>query len=141
MEKGGVPLLYQRGRGKSMTYYYLNEDKTYRPCHLMEWANQIEDMHKNDTKHVAHDVVEGFRVSTVWLGMDHNWLGIGGKPHLFETMIFAENNPSWNEEFMWRYATYDEALRGHQIAIDLIKKGFSNAEEDMPKLLEAPILG
>ncbi len=40
--------------------YYLNEDKTYRPAELMEWAEQFENMNR----HVGSDMVDGKHVST-----------------------------------------------------------------------------
>jgi hypothetical protein len=32
------------------------------------------------------DINDDVYVSTVWLGLDHNW---GGRPHIFETMVFG----------------------------------------------------
>lgn len=51
------------------------------------------------------------RVSTIFLGLDHNYSG--GEPILFETMIFG--GPLDGEQ--WRYHTYDEAERGHANAV------------------------
>ena len=30
--------------------YFLNEDHTYRPCELMDWANQTEQLWKENKK-------------------------------------------------------------------------------------------
>ncbi len=67
-------------------YYYLNEDHTYEPCDMRTCANQIEELWRTGKKHVADDQINGRRVSTVWLGLDHNHFG--GKPLLLETMVF-----------------------------------------------------
>lgn len=50
---------------------------------------------------------EPVQVSTVFLHIDCNY-GTG-KPELFETMVFGGEY----DEHQWRYATWDEALKGH----------------------------
>lgn len=60
------------------------------------------------------------RVSTVFLGLDHAYGG--GKPILWETMIFGgENDQAYQE----RYASYEQAIEGHQKAINFIKTGYN----------------
>lgn len=59
-------------------------------------------------------------VSTVWLGMDHNWSG-EGKPIIFETMVFAydeDGEVNFSGEYQERYATEKEALAGHAKAVE-----------------------
>lgn len=97
--------------------YYLNEDKTYRPAELLEWAEQFENMNR----HVGNDVVCGKHVSTVWLGLDHNHFG--GVPLVFETMVFSEHDGN-SDIYMERYSTWDEALEGHKKAIEWVKKHY-----------------
>lgn len=97
--------------------YYLNEDKTYREATLEEWSEQFEHM----DRHVGNDIVLGKHVSTVWLGLDHNLFG--GEPHLFETMVFSEHR-SGTDIYMERYSTWDEAVAGHQKAIEWVKKHY-----------------
>ncbi len=104
-----------------MSKYYLNEDKTYRPADLMEWAEQFEELSKKDERHVGDDIILGKHVSTVWLGLDHNLHR--GAPHVFETMIFSEHEPR-TDIYMDRYSTWDEAVAGHQKAIDWVKKNY-----------------
>jgi hypothetical protein len=53
-------------------------------------------------------------VSTVFLGLDHNWGD--GPPILFETMIFGGER----DEYQERYSTWGEAEEGHQRAIELV---------------------
>lgn len=62
-------------------------------------------------RHVADtELYEGVRVSTVFLGLDHNsW---GGPPLLWETMVFWEGSALHNE--MERYATWGQAEQGHE---------------------------
>lgn len=54
-------------------------------------------------------------VSTVFLGLDHNFSG-RGPPLLFETMIFGGPHDGKQR----RYATYDEAEAGHREATALV---------------------
>jgi hypothetical protein len=98
----------------------LTEDKLYHwtlkghepvPCTLMEWAEWFEQ--KGDHRRVALDKKYGIIVSTVFLGLDHNWGG--GPPLLFETMIFGGRHDDYQE----RYSTWDEAVEGHKKACAL----------------------
>ena len=75
--------------------------------------DELKDLHGDDV-----------RVSTVFLGLDHGWSG--SKPILWETMIFGgENDQAYQE----RYASYEQAIEGHQKAINFIKKGnYGNTE-------------
>jgi len=95
-------------------WYFLNEDKTIRPCTVEEWEKQFRK-----DRHVGHEIINNKRVSTVWLGIDH---GLYGKPELFETMVFEDpNHPC--EIYCKRYATWDEAAEGHKKAIDWVIDG------------------
>lgn len=104
--------------------YFLNEDHTYTPCDLMTWATQFENM----DNHVDSDHIDGYHVSTVWLGLDHNWGE--GEPLLFETMVFAPSG-SMNDIYLDRYSTWDDAVAGHQKALEWVSTGCG-------KLLLAP---
>ena len=84
----------------------------------MEWAEWI-GVHEN--KRVAQDEANGYVVSTVFLGLDHSFTA-NGPPILFETMVFRSED--WHEpdpdkrrladQDMDRYATWDEAMKGHR---------------------------
>lgn len=65
--------------------YILNADGQPVPePDLMKWAFWFESAQR----HVANDVIDGVRVSTVFLGLDHSWNL--GPPVLWETMVFGE---------------------------------------------------
>lgn len=96
--------------------YYLNEDKTYRVATTIEWGMQFEKM----DRHVGDDIVNGCHVSTVWLGLDHNYFG--GRPLVFETMVFDKEGGG-RDIYMDRYTTWDEAVEGHKKAIEWVKDG------------------
>ncbi len=68
-----------------MTTKYLLDGDTPVVCDdLLEWAAGFE---KTDV-HVADETISGITISTVFLGIDHNFLPTGS-PLLFETMIFG----------------------------------------------------
>lgn len=56
-------------------------------------------------------------VSTVWLGLNHNYGG--GEPILFETMVF-EHGDTTREEWARRYHTEKEAAAGHSEIVTVI---------------------
>lgn len=70
----------------------------------LEWARWFE----TGDRRVAHTSVGAISVSTVFLGLDHNFLG-RGDPLLFETMVFG--GPLNLEQE--RYSTWEDAERGH----------------------------
>jgi len=91
--------------------YYNLVDGVPVPCEMEDWFRNV------DTRaawRVALDVRDGVEVSTVFLGLDHNFTGRGG-PILFETMIFGGPLDLWQD----RYGTYADAERGHVAACAL----------------------
>jgi len=71
----------------------------------MKWGQWFETADRQVRDTFRDDV----RVSTVFLGLDHNF-DDDGPPVLFETMVFI--NGSGDE--IERYRTWDEAVRGHE---------------------------
>jgi hypothetical protein len=67
---------------------------------------------------VARHAKGAIDVSTVFLGLDHNFMGVG-PPILFETMVFGGPHDQDQE----RYCTWDEALLGHLRMCNLAFKG------------------
>ena len=68
---------------------------------------------------VAESITEGWRVSTVWLGIDYSFAETG-PPIIFETMIFAPGHcelDGWQD----RYATEEAARAGHDQACALVR--------------------
>lgn len=63
-------------------------------------------------------VKPGIDVSTVFLGIDHNFGG--GAPVLWETMIFGGAQDGYQE----RYSSEQEAREGHARAVDLARSDF-----------------
>ena len=87
---------------------------------------RLKPREKNrERKKVAYDELkdrngDDGNVSTVFLGLDHSWSG--GKPVLWETMIFGGEH----DEYQARYTTYEDALEGHQEALNLVNNVVSS---------------
>jgi hypothetical protein len=95
-------------------YYILNDDKTIRPVKdVLTWARWFED--RLDRRVVAHTMIDEVFVSTIFLGLDHNFR-YKGPPIVFETMIIGGEH----DRFQSRSSTWDEALRMHKIACGMI---------------------
>lgn len=58
-----------------------------------------------------------FDVSTVWLGVDHDFFGHGSPPIIFETMVFGDDS---DDRTMTRYATEEQARKGHQDMVTIV---------------------
>lgn len=87
-----------------MDYYILNDDNTIKVIsNAVEWGKWFENA-KNVIK--ATMFRNGTRISTAFLGINHSY--DDGPPLLFETMTFNKKG-----EDSFRYATYDEAISGH----------------------------
>ena len=92
---------------------YILKGKKFVPEYdLIKWATWFETA----DRHVADDIFGKVRVSTIFLGLDHNFES--GKPILFETMIFGGKHDQ-NQE---RYHTWEEAEKGHKKAVKLVKE-------------------
>jgi hypothetical protein len=81
--------------------YYTLKGKHPIPCaSLDEWVQIIE----STDRQVAQTEIDEVRISTVFLGLDHNYRD-EGPPLLFETMIFG-GGLNGNQ---WRCSTWEQA--------------------------------
>ena len=121
MSKGGPDNL-----GK---YYILDKDHRVIPATAQEWSIFFSDFEKN--RRVAETITSLYRVSTVFLGLDHQWGK--GPPIVFETMAFelAETEVQFSdgskfithEDFETaRYSSWDDAITGHRAMVRRIKR-------------------
>ncbi len=101
-------------------YYKLDENKNVVKSSLEEWSNFIEGRLPTNYNHVGDDTINGHRLSTVFLGLCHNYDPYDKTPIVFETMVFQNNRSDIYQE---RYATWKEAEEGHQRAIEWVKNG------------------
>lgn len=88
-----------------MNYY----DKAGNPISIEEWGRLMED---RDYATIGKEpMVIGdtpVEVSTVWIGINHNFSG-EGLPIIFETMVFGGDH----DQECVRYATESQAREGH----------------------------
>ena len=91
-------------------------DREGRPIGMMRWSELLGD---EDYKILQQDVFvmaqEPVKVSTVWLGLNHNWTG--GAPLIFETMIFGGTH----DLMCWRASNEQDALEAHREAVTLLQ--------------------
>ena len=66
------------------------------------------------------DIVDGVKISTVFLGLDHNLSG-NGPPKVFETMVFGGKYDSYQE----RYSSLFKATIGHKRTVFKVAGGLS----------------
>lgn len=81
---------------------------------MEEWAEKLYDFNYKMVAKSIIDVEGTIEVSTVWLGLNHQWLP-DRPPLIFETMIFG--GPLDRE--CWRYSTEEQALVGHAEVVRL----------------------
>ena len=95
-------------------HYVLAEDgKTpIKIGDFMEWARQFETMNRR----VGLDLIGDIRISTVFLGLDHNFM-FDGPPVLWETMIFGGQFDGEQD----RYTSYEDAVAGHAAMVQKVK--------------------
>lgn len=67
------------------------------------------------------DSVNGFTISTVFLGLDHSFLPGSSRPLLFETMIYGGPKGGFLD-FQKRYSTREEAIIGHNWALENLER-------------------
>lgn len=98
-------------------FYKLNDDNTVSTVSASEWGLAMDTR-----RHVAKATVNGCFISTVFLGIDHNFHS-GGKPIFFETMIFTKRKGSYKklDQRMRRYCTYNEAEAAHHEIVKAVK--------------------
>jgi hypothetical protein len=88
---------------------------------LLEFARWFETF---DRKLAHTEFPDGTYVSTVFLGLDHNWSD--GPPILWETMIFS--NSDFAKQFdgeQRRYSSREAALVGHNQLCNMLSVGLA----------------
>jgi hypothetical protein len=96
--------------------HYILEGEQVVPVDCARWSAWME--HHFHERMVARTVVqEEIEVSTVFLGLDHNWSG-EGPPILFETMVFG----GLCDGDINRYATMEESHQGHWAMVNRVQR-------------------
>ena len=87
--------------------YYILEGHTPMPAPLGTWGRWFETADRVVVKTIP---VDGITISTVFLGLNHQFMS-GGPPLLFETMVFWEGGDL--DKAQDRYTTWEDAEVGH----------------------------
>jgi hypothetical protein len=104
-----------------MSWWYILEGKEVRQVRdIYEYIEKMQDVDFLLNRTEEH----GVTVSTVFLGLNHS--RDDNEPILFETMIFGGRHDKYRE----RYCTYDEAMKGHEVACVLMRIGRSLDKDD-----------
>ncbi len=104
-------------RTDSGLYVLDKQGDPVREPDVLKWGKWFESA--NEKRIVSQVKLEnGVRVSTVFLGIDHNFC-MDGPPLLWETMIFGGPHDQWEE----RYSSLEDALLGHLQAVELAQHG------------------
>jgi hypothetical protein len=111
--------------------YYTLENQVPVPAkNFSQWGLWMSQARQNGSRLVGLDEHRGIGISTVFLGVDQNRRSGSGPPLLFETFVYCFN-PHYVEavggflDYSQRYATWDEAQRGHWKAVYLTTRVMS----------------
>jgi hypothetical protein len=117
--------------GDVMSNYKLINKVPVRCDDIIEWSKWFGTF--NST--VIKTQKEQLLISTVFLGMDHNFSngskGSNFDPILFETMVFddSKTETDFTEQYCRRYSTWDQATKGH---VEICKEYLTSyTEEDL----------
>jgi hypothetical protein len=92
----------------------LKDKKVFPINNILMWARWFETA--GEKKRVGFDTVGEDYVSTVFLGLNHEYFG--GEPLWFETMVFGGPLDGECE----RYTTYEQAELGHKKMLARMKE-------------------
>ncbi|MBS3648800.1 hypothetical protein KEU06_09300 [Pseudaminobacter sp. 19-2017] len=135
-----------------MIAHYILRDREPVPAELMEWARWFETA----DRHVALADTQLHTVSTVFLGIDHNF-SRHGRPLLFETMVFErwkgedrQDEPErdglpdrvidWIETLgiCRRYPTWGDAEEGHRKVVAEVLRTEMDANHQLFEAIRKP---
>lgn len=102
-----------------MKSYILDDDNNVIEATTEATIKWLSKTRGTDRKRVAlTNVAPGVKVSTVFLGVDHQWGD--GPPLVFESLAFGVLDDE--REIIDRYSTWDEAVAGHEAMVNRVKE-------------------
>lgn len=117
------------GGGGPSLHYILDDEHKPVPCDdLLTWAHWLEAEHRKPVgvskAQVGFAKLPGYGyVSTVFMGTDHNWSGVGGKLILFETMAFFKpGGGRGRNDIQLRASTWTQAVDMHRRAVAALRR-------------------
>lgn len=112
-----------------MHNYILSGHTAIAAPDFLSWAAWFETADRIVSKTRVGDAL----VSTVFLGLDHNF-STGGDPLLFETLVFLDDDGSTGA--MRRYFIWAEAEAGHADLVAELRAEMAIAEGNVKAALE-----
>ena len=110
-------------------YILDSEGNPIQEDQVLAWGAWFE----NAERHVGLETINGVKVSTVFLGIDHGWNG--GPPVLWETMTFTKRKGSYKfleQNLFRRYTTAEEARLSHDYICECInRKAFTTLKRSI----------
>jgi hypothetical protein len=112
-------------------------DREGNPISVARWDELLGNL---DYKMVRQTQIGPYWVSTVWLGLDHNYFG-DGPPLIFETMVFGitRDDPALDtlgpDIDVRRYFTEEQAIEGHEEMCTLVR-ATTLSLDDLPSGLD-----
>jgi len=98
----------------SSDWYILNHNKVPVRASAEAWRKWLA-VKGEDSRQVAYTKINGAKVSTVFLGLDHRWGE--GPPLLFETLVFEGKHDGYCD----RCCTWTEAEAQHAAVVAMIE--------------------
>lgn len=110
------------------SHRYNYYDKDGNEIKYDKWVQMISDF---SYRIIDYYEIGPYRVSTVWMGVNHN---IRGEPiHVFETMIFRVNEYEGERDeldgYQARYSTLTEAVNGHERAVKMVIQAVNRTDQ------------
>jgi hypothetical protein len=113
-------------------YALLSENGEIVGCDLLTWAKSMEHGYRRIRQETLPG---GYWLSTVFLGLNHNFNPYSEKPLWFETMIFRPPRDKGTSCYCEQFSTLEEAFQGHEEA----KRWFEKQEfEEHGSLVQEP---
>jgi hypothetical protein len=129
--------------------FFILMGKTPVPSNMQGWSAWFEKAYGTNETVVAFTKTDLVEVSTVFLGINHNF-NFGpdrGAPVLFETMAFhklempkiiLDHEIDWDGQETMRCCTWEEAELQHKIMVaEVISKEYLGTPEQLKAMVEA----
>lgn len=112
--------------GDVVIHYYDRQGRPLNDC--FAWAKLFED--RKYARIALTILPDGKEVSTVWLGLDHNYFG--GPPLIFETMVFRKPTPEEVVEAETPLEDFPQHPMGEKLlaSMNRMREKFKNAPHE-----------
>jgi hypothetical protein len=97
-------------------------DRNGTPISLERYSELLQDLAYRHVRVTA--IGDDVEVSTVWLGIDHNFTRVG-PPLIFETLVFGGALDGQGE----RWPNEDAAFAGHDQWVARVREGVGHGQE------------